>query len=252
MSTTLDFPMSASSGTVDSPAGPATGVFADVVFDRPLDHAYSYAVPPDMVDQIGAGTRAVAPSGRRDPGTGGYCARHHETPPLRAVQSIARVLDDEALLTDSLLRLTRWMADYYLCGWGQVLQAVLPAGVRDQAGTREAVFVEPVPEAEAPAPLPNLTTKQQQTFDKLRKFDGPVEQRRLCRDAGVGPTVVRSLIEKGLARKYVERVERTDGLPNGLVELPGPITLNDDQERVWKPVREAIETGGYHALLLHG
>ena len=33
-----------------------------------------------------------------------------------------------------MLRLTRWMADYYLCPWGQVLEAVVPAGVRHDAG----------------------------------------------------------------------------------------------------------------------
>src|SRR5947209_10528622 len=36
----------------------------------------------------------------------------------------------------------------YLCGWGQVLQAILPAGVRDHAGVRKAVMVEPVARSE--------------------------------------------------------------------------------------------------------
>ncbi|HKB04769.1 MAG TPA: primosomal protein N', partial [Gemmataceae bacterium] len=221
----------------------AAGVFTDVVFDRPLDHAYSYAVPAHLVEHIGVGKRVEAPFGRGDKTTVGYCVRVHQVPPTRAVKSITRVLDDEALLTDSLLRLTRWMADYYLCGWGQVLQAVLPAGVRDQAGTREAVFVEPVPEAELPQSEPSLTPKQSNALSKLRKTGGPIEQKRLCRDAGVGPGVVRSLIEKGLARKHVERVERTD-LPNGLVELPGPITLNADQEKAWAPIQQAVASGG--------
>jgi primosomal protein N' (replication factor Y) len=254
MNTTLDLPMSAAKTHDNTPAGPATaaGVFADVVFDRPLDHAYSYAVPADLVDRIGVGKRVEAPFGRGDRATVGYCVRVHDVPPTRAVKSITRVLDDEALLTDALLRLTRWMADYYLCGWGQVLQAVLPAGVRDQAGTRETVFVEPVPAADLPGPEPTLTPKQSNALAKLRTAGGPVEQKRLCRDAGVGPGVVRSLIEKGLARKHVERVERSDGLANGLVELPEPITLNADQEKAWEPIRQAVTGGGYHAFLLHG
>src|SRR6476469_3094182 len=192
MNTTLDLPMSAAKTHDNTPAGPATaaGVFADVVFDRPLDHAYSYAVPPDLIDRIGVGKRVEAPFGRGDKATVGYCVRVHEIPPLRTVKSVARVRDDEALLTDSLLRLTRWMADYYLCGWGQVLQAVLPAGVRDQAGTREAVFLEPVPEAELPTPLPDLTAKQALALEKSRKADGPLEQRRLGREAAVGPGVI--------------------------------------------------------------
>src|SRR5262249_32725345 len=146
MSTTLDLPMSNLRAGDAAPGSPGTaaGVYADVVFDRPLDHAYSYAVPAELESRVGVGKRIEAPFGRGDKATVGYCVRVPDQPPTRAVKSITRVLDDEALLTDSLLRLTRWMADYYLCGWGQVLQAVLPAGVRDQAGMREAVFIEAV------------------------------------------------------------------------------------------------------------
>src|SRR5262245_48706116 len=136
-------------------SSPAT-LFADIVFDRPLDHAYTYAVPTELEATVGVGKRVEAPFGRGDHATVGYCVRVHSSAPLRPVKSLVRVVDDEALLTDSLLRLTRWMADYYLCGWGQVLQAVLPAGVRHQAGTRASVIVEAVPEDQLPDPRPSL------------------------------------------------------------------------------------------------
>ena len=103
-------------------------LFADVVFDRPLDHAFTYAVGAALRDRIAVGKRVRAPFGRGDKATVGYCVRLSETPPERQVKELVAVLDDEALLTDNLLRLTRWMADYYLCGWGQVLNAVVPAG----------------------------------------------------------------------------------------------------------------------------
>src|SRR5947209_10106575 len=93
-------------------------LFADIVFDRPLDHAYTYAVPDALRDAIGVGKRVQVPFGRGDRATPGFCVRVSETPPPRAVKEVLRVLDDEALLTPDLLRLTRWMADYYLCGWG--------------------------------------------------------------------------------------------------------------------------------------
>jgi hypothetical protein len=241
MISTLDLPMSKTSGNDESIAAPATvsGVFADIVFDRPLDHAYSYAVPSELVDRIGVGKRVEAPFGRGDKATIGYCVRVHEVPPLRTVKSISRVVDDDALLTDSLLRLTRWMADYYLCGWGQVLQAVLPAGVRDQAGTREAVFVEAVPDSELRSPIPELTAKQAQTLEKVRKIGGPVEQRKLFREVKVGPGVVKALIDKGLLRKHHERVERTDIVDDADRPNASPITMNGDQERVWTPVAES-------------
>src|SRR4051812_41850395 len=96
----------------------ADRLFADIVFDRPLDHAYTYAVPPELRNSVGVGKRIEAPFGRGDRTTVGYCVRVHSTAPDRAVKQIHSVLDAESLVTDLLLRLTRWMADYYLCGWG--------------------------------------------------------------------------------------------------------------------------------------
>src|SRR5437764_715999 len=93
------------------PAPPAAGLFADIVFDRPLDHAYTYAVPEPLRDAVAVGKRVLAPFGRGDKPTAGYCVGLRTDAPPRAVKAISRVLDDEVLLTDHLLRLTRWMAD---------------------------------------------------------------------------------------------------------------------------------------------
>lgn len=230
----------------------ATPLYADIVFDRPLDHAYSYSVPEHLVPRIAVGKRVAAPFGRGDTGTVGYCVRVHSVPPIRTVKAIADVLDDEALLTDALLRLTRWMADYYLCGWGQVLQAVLPAGVREQAGTREAIFLEAVPEAEAPSQTRAITTKQLLVLEKLRKADGPMEQRQLAREAGVGTGVIQALLTRGLLRRFVERVERSDAIDDEPIVTTGPIELNADQLSVWTEVEAAITAAEYRAFLLHG
>src|SRR5262249_31924259 len=35
-------------GEVEAPPVPATDLYAEVVFDRPLDHAYTYAVPEEL------------------------------------------------------------------------------------------------------------------------------------------------------------------------------------------------------------
>jgi primosomal protein N' (replication factor Y) len=46
---------------------------------------------------------------------------------------LLEVLDDTPLLTPELLRLTRWVAEYYMCSWGQVLKAAVPEGFRVQS-----------------------------------------------------------------------------------------------------------------------
>ncbi len=120
-----------------------------------------------------------------------------ETAPERAVKALNRVVDDTALLDDNLLRLTRWMADYYLCGWGQVLNAVIPAGARDKSGTKTKTFLEAVPEKELPSP-PELTAKQAEVLAKLREIKRPVEMRDLTHLALSGPGPVRGADPQGL------------------------------------------------------
>jgi primosomal protein N' (replication factor Y) len=233
-------------------AEPALGLFADVVFDRPLDHAFTYAVGADLRERIAVGKRVRAPFGRGDKATIGYCVRLSETPPERTVKELVGVLDDEALLTDDLLRLTRWMADYYLCAWGQVLSAVVPAGARDKAGTRTLTFVEAVPEAELKETPGELTAKQTAVLELLRKAGKAIEQRQLTRQAKCGPGPVEALVLKGLARRVARRVDRfVDNTAQE--ETPhGPVILNSDQLGVWKQLEPAVKQGGFHAFLLHG
>src|SRR5438270_12565146 len=87
----------------------AAGLFADVVFDRPLDHAFTYAVGEPLREAVAVGKRVRVPFGRGDKSTVGYCVGLSRNAPARAVKEILAVVDDEALLTDNLLRLTRWM-----------------------------------------------------------------------------------------------------------------------------------------------
>ncbi len=234
-------------------------LFADVVFDRPLDTAYSYSVPEHLRDSIGVGKRIECSFGRGEGTAVGYVIRVTAVVPTREVKPILKVLDEVALLDDELLKLTRWMADYYLCGWGQVLHAVVPAGVRDRAGTRNSTVVELLPREDQPAILPSVTPKQKQVLDALRAEAKPMEQNELAKASGVAVGVVASLVTKGLLRKFHERVERLppgflDPVPTeGEVERThGVPILNEDQVRVWEPIRAALEAGGFHSFLLRG
>ncbi|HLJ91850.1 MAG TPA: primosomal protein N' [Gemmataceae bacterium] len=239
-------------GDMEAPATPSYTLFADVVFDRPLDHAYSYAVPESLQDAVAVGKRLKAPFGRGDKATVGYCVGLSQTPPDRPVKEILRVLDEEALLTPNLMRLTRWMADYYLCGWGQVLNAVVPAGAKQQAGTRNLIVVEAVPENQLPNPAPALSAKQAAALGQLRAAGKAMEIRQLARVAQCGTGPVLALTAKGLARRTVQRVDRFTDEPEDMAPAEAPITLNADQLAAWAPVEQALHQGGFHAFLLYG
>src|SRR5579883_2316199 len=239
---------------------PQASLFADIVFDRPLDHAYTYAVPETLASKIGVGRRVEVPFGKGGKATAGFCVRVTDVAPTSGyeIKTVTRVLDDDAIVDDHIMKLTRWMADYYLCGWGQVLHAVVPAGVRDNAGTRVASFVEALPKDKLPNPLPTVTPQQKSALDKLKKENRPLEMIQLARLAKCTVGVISGLVKKGLVRRYSERIENADAansereVASDETQPAAPIELNADQLRVWEQIRGALQTGGYHPFLLHG
>jgi primosomal protein N' (replication factor Y) len=242
-----------------TPTVPQTGLFAEVVFDRPLDHAFSYRVPEELHSQVAVGKRVQAPFGRGDRPTVGFCVGLGETPPTcETVKDVLRVLDEEPLLSPDLLRLTRWLADYYLCSWGQVLNAVVPAGAKQKAGTRTLTFLEAVPAAELPGPPPKLTTRQMAVLEKLRAQKGPVEVRRFTRLAECSSKVLATLLQKKVARRVDRRIDTfeptasLDQAAGGPAPATGPLVLNEDQQRAWEKLAPALRQGGFRPFLLFG
>src|SRR6476469_5672336 len=111
---------------------------ATVVFAEQPHGPYDYAIPPGLAAKLRAGQRVQVPLGRGNRPVVGYCtAVASRAAGQRPLKPLARIVDVEPLLSPAMPRLAQWMADYYLCPLGQVLQAIVPAGVRGKAGTRE-------------------------------------------------------------------------------------------------------------------
>src|SRR2546423_799403 len=73
------------SDTPPSPVEQTASLFADVVFDRPLDQAFTYAVPDSLTELVAEGRRVLAPLGKGDRSTVGYCVRLSPTPPAASL-----------------------------------------------------------------------------------------------------------------------------------------------------------------------
>ncbi|NDD64903.1 MAG: primosomal protein N', partial [Acidobacteria bacterium] len=54
---------------------------------------------------------------------------------LTDLKEIDEVLDSDPPITEEMIVLTRWIADYYYAPWGEVLRACLPAGINVEAET---------------------------------------------------------------------------------------------------------------------
>lgn len=59
----------------------------------------------------------------------GVVVRVHDEVPEFKTRPVKKILDEEAVLTEELLKLTEWIHRFYYCSWGEVIQAALPAGL---------------------------------------------------------------------------------------------------------------------------
>ncbi|MCS6977197.1 MAG: primosomal protein N' [Gemmatales bacterium] len=227
-------------------------LFAEIVFNRPLEQSFTYGVPRHLEDRLQPGQRVQVPLGRGNRPALGYCVAVSRNRPECEVKPILAIVDEKPLLTPALLELTRWMADYYFCTWGQVLDAVVPAGAKTGVGLRQKLFVEAVPETELPIPPPRLTPRQREALETLRLETSPVEAAVLAQRVGCGVTVIQELIRKGMARGFRQDVEKVRFRPEPTPEAEPPPELNTDQLRVLAAISEALLQGGFQPFLLHG
>src|SRR5919109_3400644 len=103
---------------------------AQVVVELPLETPLDYRIPPDLRSSCRIGQRVLVPLAKRQ--VLGYIVGLASTSTVTDLKELVEILDETPLLTPALLQLTRWIAEYYLCAWGQVLKAAVPEGFRVQ------------------------------------------------------------------------------------------------------------------------
>ncbi len=95
----------------------------EVALPVPLERTFTYAVREGQRPQRGA--RVIVPF-RKEKLIGVVTAVGVEAPPEYELRYLEAVLDDEPLLSEQLLALAEWMAQYYLAPLGEALRAMLP------------------------------------------------------------------------------------------------------------------------------
>jgi len=97
--------------------------YCEVALPVPLDRVFTYAVREGQAPRRGA--RVIVPF-RNEKLIGVVTAVGVKAPADFEVRPLEAVLDEEPLLSDSLLALGEWMAQYYLAPLGEVLRGMLP------------------------------------------------------------------------------------------------------------------------------
>jgi primosomal protein N' (replication factor Y) len=96
--------------------------FCDVALPVPLDMAFTYRVPANAAPAVGG--RVLVPF--RQQRMTGIVVELHDRKPTLTIKPILAVLDPAPVIDGQLLRLARWIADYYLAPIGEVFRTMLP------------------------------------------------------------------------------------------------------------------------------
>ena len=198
------------------------------------------------------GRRVRVPIGRGNRLLVGYCTEVGTRATVgRRLKPIRAVVDAQPLLSHKMLRLAHWISDYYLCEVGQALEAVVPAGVRERAGTREQVFLSVPIAVVARLTQLQLPKKQATALRMLAASTTPMTPAQLAAAAGCTQSPIQELRKKGLVNEEVKRVQHLE-VAEAEVEREQHLELNVDQQRALQAILDGLKAGGQRTILLHG
>ncbi|NIA28377.1 MAG: primosomal protein N' [Actinobacteria bacterium] len=189
-------------------------IYAEIVFPIPINHPYTYIIPERFKEEVVPGVRALVPFGPRK--TTGFIVNRVSETDVKELKEIEEVLDPIPLFTPEVLRLAKWIADYYLCGWGEVLKAALPAGIHlDSEKVIRLVRDNP---RELWESLQQRAPKQAEIIRALM-IENPLSMSKLKRKIGPNPyTSLKSLRQAGHVRMELS-------MPNARVRKKYEITV---------------------------
>ena len=235
------------------------GPFAGVVFNRPLETIFTYRVPENLA-RLKPGQRVGVPLGRGNAPATGYCVwveqdAEIDVEPSR-LKDVLEILDDPPLIDEAMLELTRWLAGYYACSWGQALDAVVPAGVKKQAGMKFERFLVVPDETFLIRDTLKLPVKQADALEVLCRSNEPLTIGDVCRLAKCASGPVVALRKRGLIhtiRKRVSKhVDADPAEPNSEPRSSARPVLTAEQKVVLEAIAPALEADEFAPFLLHG
>ena len=195
---------------------PSSGTFADVILPVAAPKPFTYTVPPELEQQVQPGVRVEVQFGGNKLYAGLVLEVHDRLPSFR-VKPVLSVVDEEPILNPKTLTFWQWLAGYYCCSLGEVMDAALPANLK--LASERRLLLNPLHDgnhhglddkeyliAEA------LSLQETITIDDVRKI---LNQKTVMH-------VIKRLLEKNIVRLYEELEEKYKPKKVACVRLAEP------------------------------
>ncbi|MDD5483344.1 MAG: primosomal protein N' [Kiritimatiellae bacterium] len=225
---------------------------AKVAVEISLDREFDYLVPDELVSVVRVGARVLVPFGNRV--TRGYVIGLADRSEIKNLKAIAALVGGKPLLGDNILKLARWISDYYASAFEQAIRSLLPCAVRrPQAKFLQQKTVTVVPGKIRDLDLVKLRARapKQAAALELLLPDKQVLLTDLLERSGAGPGAVKSLEQKGVL-KIASRDLRRDPFAGQTILPTQPLNLFPEQAAALDLVEKSIDTFSPPVVLLHG
>ena len=208
--------------------------FVDAILPLPIPRLFTYRVPKEMETFIAIGSRIVVPFGKSKILTA-VIQHIHNTPPKEyEAKYIIDLLEETPSVNGQQLKFFQWLADYYMCTLGEVIQAALPSGLK--INTTSLVQRNPYFNDDEVV----LSIEEQLLMQQL-STDTPVESEKLGEIVGHKKLskVLKALIDKEaimlidhVKEKFTPKIKKYVRLNQSLVEN------EDEMEMVFKSLEK--------------
>jgi primosomal protein N' (replication factor Y) len=184
----------------------------EVALPLPVFQTFTYAIEGEPPNPVVPGSRVLVPVRTRR--AIGICLGPG-TPSVAKPRAVLDVPDPEPVLSAAMLKLCRWMSDYYVVPLGIVLRAVLPAVLTGAdvprpavKARRVAVITREIPSLQERDELFGKAARQRALFETIESLGGEADLAHLTTQLGFSAGLIHALVAKKLIAIRQEEVRR--------------------------------------------
>ena len=232
--------------------------YVDVILPLPLEGLFTYGVSDELAAQVLAGVRVVVPFNKSKRYTA-IAVRIHDEKPDFDTKNAIEILDNQPIILSEQLRLWQWISEYYMAPLGEVMNAALPAGLKNEDGYQpktetciglcEAYCSEQA--LHLAFDMLHRAEKQQKVLAEFLSFDyenSDITRDELMNESHCTSAVLKALIDRKILYTYEREVGR---LNHGGEPHPEQIKpLSEPQQKAFEEIQSQFESK--RVVLLNG
>ncbi len=215
---------------------------------REVDREFDYYIPLDLENFINIGSSVIVPFGNYNSETEAYVVDIKDNTDFKGgkIKSIIRIVEDKAVISQSLLNLAYYIKEKYLCTLSSALKLMLPPkktvkqiitySIKDINLAKD--FIEKNKRAK----------KQVEVISKIINLNKNIfTQKELLDCFGASTSVIKSLVDKNILGVHLEEVSKKEKQ----YEVYKKPILTNDQNRAIEDIISNFKYGK-NISLIHG